>query len=140
MIVEKSSSPYRLSVLAVAVSACGGGREGGGVQPIPPPPAPRRRLHPPPPPAPTLPPPGNPGCEERFYEAVARSRSNRISQRGPQLPQLPREKANPLARQNGTCWLDSVSLSIPSGMYGLLAANGAGKSTLMRTIAALGAA
>lgn len=33
--------------------------------------------------------------------------------------------------------LDSVSLSIPIGMYGLLGPNGAGKSTLMRTIATL---
>ncbi len=33
--------------------------------------------------------------------------------------------------------LDSVSLSIPIGMYGLLGPNGAGKSTLMRTVATL---
>ena len=33
--------------------------------------------------------------------------------------------------------LDSVSLTIPKGMYGLLGPNGAGKSTLMRSIATL---
>ncbi len=33
--------------------------------------------------------------------------------------------------------LDSVSLTIPCGMFGLLGPNGAGKSTLMRTIATL---
>lgn len=33
--------------------------------------------------------------------------------------------------------LDSVSMTIPIGMYGLLGPNGAGKSTLMRTIATL---
>jgi ABC-2 type transport system ATP-binding protein len=38
---------------------------------------------------------------------------------------------------NGTRALESVSLSIPRGMYGLLGPNGAGKSTLMRTIATL---
>ncbi len=38
---------------------------------------------------------------------------------------------------NGTRALDSVSLNIPSGMFGLLGPNGAGKSTLMRTIATL---
>src|SRR5690242_18211309 len=38
---------------------------------------------------------------------------------------------------NGVRALDSVSLTIPSGMYGLLGPNGAGKSTLMRTIATL---
>ena len=38
---------------------------------------------------------------------------------------------------NGTRALDSVSLSIPRGMYGLLGPNGAGKSTLMRCIATL---
>jgi ABC-type multidrug transport system ATPase subunit len=38
---------------------------------------------------------------------------------------------------NGTRALESVSLSIPKGMYGLLGPNGAGKSTLMRTIATL---
>ena len=38
---------------------------------------------------------------------------------------------------NGVKALDSVSLTIPRGMYGLLGPNGAGKSTLMRTIATL---
>lgn len=38
---------------------------------------------------------------------------------------------------NGVKALDSVSLTIPLGMYGLLGPNGAGKSTLMRTIATL---
>lgn len=38
---------------------------------------------------------------------------------------------------NGTRALDSVSLEVPSGMFGLLGPNGAGKSTLMRTIATL---
>lgn len=38
---------------------------------------------------------------------------------------------------NGTRALDSVSLDVPSGMFGLLGPNGAGKSTLMRTIATL---
>jgi len=38
---------------------------------------------------------------------------------------------------NGVKALDSVSLTIPHGMYGLLGPNGAGKSTLMRTIATL---
>lgn len=38
---------------------------------------------------------------------------------------------------NGTHALDSVTLSIPRGMFGLLGPNGAGKSTLMRTIATL---
>ncbi|MFK7736517.1 MAG: ABC transporter ATP-binding protein [Pirellulaceae bacterium] len=33
--------------------------------------------------------------------------------------------------------LDSVSMTIPKGMYGLLGPNGAGKSTLMRSIATL---
>ena len=33
--------------------------------------------------------------------------------------------------------LDDVSLTIPTGMYGLLGQNGAGKSTLMRTLATL---
>lgn len=33
--------------------------------------------------------------------------------------------------------LDNVSLTIPTGMYGLLGQNGAGKSTLMRTLATL---
>ena len=33
--------------------------------------------------------------------------------------------------------LDSISLSIPTGMFGLLGPNGAGKSTLMRSIATL---
>lgn len=38
---------------------------------------------------------------------------------------------------NGVKALDSVSLTIPCGMYGLLGPNGAGKSTLMRTLATL---
>jgi ABC-2 type transport system ATP-binding protein len=38
---------------------------------------------------------------------------------------------------NGTKALDDVSLTIPTGMYGLLGQNGAGKSSLMRTIATL---
>jgi ABC-type multidrug transport system ATPase subunit len=38
---------------------------------------------------------------------------------------------------NGVRALDSVTLTIPRGMYGLLGPNGAGKSTLMRTIATL---
>ena len=38
---------------------------------------------------------------------------------------------------NGTKALDTVSLTIPFGMYGLLGPNGAGKSTLMRSIATL---
>ena len=38
---------------------------------------------------------------------------------------------------NGVRALDSVSLSIPNGMFGLLGPNGAGKSTLMRTLATL---
>lgn len=38
---------------------------------------------------------------------------------------------------NGTRALDSVTLSIPKGMFGLLGPNGAGKSTLMRSIATL---
>lgn len=38
---------------------------------------------------------------------------------------------------NGVEALKSVSLDIPTGMYGLLGPNGAGKSTLMRTIATL---
>src|SRR5580698_10509477 len=38
---------------------------------------------------------------------------------------------------NGVKALDSVSLTIPRGMYGLLGPNGAGKSSLMRTIATL---
>ena len=38
---------------------------------------------------------------------------------------------------NGTQALDSVTLSIPAGMFGLLGPNGAGKSTLMRTVATL---
>ena len=38
---------------------------------------------------------------------------------------------------NGVRALDSVSLTIPKGMFGLLGPNGAGKSTLMRTIATL---
>ena len=38
---------------------------------------------------------------------------------------------------NGTRALDSVTLTVPRGMYGLLGPNGAGKSTLMRTVATL---
>ena len=38
---------------------------------------------------------------------------------------------------NGTRALDSVSLTVPHGMFGLLGPNGAGKSTLMRTVATL---
>jgi ABC-type multidrug transport system ATPase subunit len=38
---------------------------------------------------------------------------------------------------NGTQALKSVSLDIPTGMFGLLGPNGAGKSTLMRIIATL---
>lgn len=38
---------------------------------------------------------------------------------------------------NGVEALKSVSLEIPTGMFGLLGPNGAGKSTLMRTIATL---
>ena len=38
---------------------------------------------------------------------------------------------------NGTRALDSVSLEVPSGMFGLLGPNGAGKSTLMRCISTL---
>ncbi|MBR9990506.1 MAG: ABC transporter ATP-binding protein [Gemmatimonadetes bacterium] len=38
---------------------------------------------------------------------------------------------------NGTRALNSVSLDIPQGMFGLLGRNGAGKSTLMRIIATL---
>ncbi len=38
---------------------------------------------------------------------------------------------------NGVRALDSVSLTIPRGMFGLLGPNGAGKSTLMRTLATL---
>jgi len=38
---------------------------------------------------------------------------------------------------NGVHALNSVSLSIPKGMFGLLGPNGAGKSSLMRTIATL---
>ena len=38
---------------------------------------------------------------------------------------------------NGVKALRSVSLEIPTGMFGLLGPNGAGKSTLMRTIATL---
>src|SRR4051812_16050828 len=38
---------------------------------------------------------------------------------------------------NGVRALDDVSLSIPTGMFGLLEPNGAGKSTLMRTLATL---
>src|SRR5205085_9170938 len=39
--------------------------------------------------------------------------------------------------ENGTRALNSISLNIPTGMFGLLGPNGAGKSTLMRTIATL---
>ena len=35
---------------------------------------------------------------------------------------------------DGTVALDSLSLTLPSGMVGLLGPNGAGKSSLMRTI------
>lgn len=38
---------------------------------------------------------------------------------------------------NGVRALNSISLTIPQGMFGLLGPNGAGKSTLMRTIATL---
>jgi ABC-type multidrug transport system ATPase subunit len=38
---------------------------------------------------------------------------------------------------NGTQALQSISLTIPLGMFGLLGPNGAGKSTLMRTLATL---
>src|SRR5207302_1186236 len=38
---------------------------------------------------------------------------------------------------NGVRALDSVSLTIPTGMFGLLGPNGAGKSTLMRILATL---
>jgi ABC-2 type transport system ATP-binding protein len=38
---------------------------------------------------------------------------------------------------NGVHALNDVSLTIPTGMYGLLGQNGAGKSTLMRTLATL---
>ncbi len=38
---------------------------------------------------------------------------------------------------NGVTALDNLSLTITSGMFGLLGQNGAGKSTLMRTIATL---
>ncbi|WP_266367739.1 ABC transporter ATP-binding protein [Tellurirhabdus rosea] len=38
---------------------------------------------------------------------------------------------------NGVKALDDVSLTIPTGMFGLLGQNGAGKSTLMRTLATL---
>lgn len=38
---------------------------------------------------------------------------------------------------NGVRALNSISLEIPTGMFGLLGPNGAGKSTLMRTIATL---
>lgn len=38
---------------------------------------------------------------------------------------------------NGVRALDSVSLEVPSGMFGLLGPNGAGKSSLMRCIATL---
>ena len=38
---------------------------------------------------------------------------------------------------NGVKALKDVTLTIPSGMYGLLGPNGSGKSTLMRTIATL---
>src|SRR6185369_16126962 len=38
---------------------------------------------------------------------------------------------------NGVRALDGVSLTIPTGMFGLLGRNGAGKSKLMRTLATL---
>ena len=38
---------------------------------------------------------------------------------------------------NGVQALQDVSLSVSTGMFGLLGANGAGKTTLMRTIATL---
>ena len=38
---------------------------------------------------------------------------------------------------NGVQALKDVTLTIPSGMYGLLEPNGAGKSTLMRILATL---
>lgn len=38
---------------------------------------------------------------------------------------------------NGVRALDNVSLTIPTGMFGLLGPNGSGKTTLMRTIATL---
>lgn len=38
---------------------------------------------------------------------------------------------------NGVRALNTISLTIPPGMYGLLGPNGAGKSTLMRTLATL---
>ncbi len=38
---------------------------------------------------------------------------------------------------NGIKALDTISLEIPTGMFGLLGPNGAGKSTLMRTLATL---
>src|SRR5687768_17172402 len=38
---------------------------------------------------------------------------------------------------NGVRALNSVTLTIPAGMYGLLGPNGAGKSTLMRILATL---
>jgi len=39
--------------------------------------------------------------------------------------------------RNGVRALDGVSLTIPTGMFGLLGPNGSGKTTLMRTIATL---
>ena len=39
--------------------------------------------------------------------------------------------------RNGVRALDVVSLTIPTGMFGLLGPNGSGKTTLMRTIATL---
>ncbi len=38
---------------------------------------------------------------------------------------------------NGVRALDGITMTIPTGMFGLLGANGAGKSTLMRTLATL---
>ena len=38
---------------------------------------------------------------------------------------------------NGVQALKSVTLDVPTGMFGLLGPNGAGKSSLMRTLATL---
>jgi ABC-type glutathione transport system ATPase component len=56
--------------------------------------------------------------------------------RSSQLMQLVIEKLTK-TYPNGVRALDSVSMTIPTGMYGLLGPNGVGKSTLMRTIATL---